>query len=179
MISPRMCARVGCGDTNTKPVKIAGLGGKAYVLNLCAKHREDLDICKPPNIPITEPHAILCKHGEVVADVYRCFGISLMKYVTIGDKPYDALTWRQFYRRNRRLKVKGEWFFDDWLVQRLKVAIHLFGHYYMDVTVLMPRKPMPLLVQIPVVFADEWEVPWCMMIAPIIPNPELYMHAHV
>lgn len=39
---PRMCAREGCGDTDTKPVMVAGFGGKAYVLDLCPTHEKDL-----------------------------------------------------------------------------------------------------------------------------------------
>jgi len=37
------CARLGCGDTDTKPTEIAGSGGAAYILYLCKKHREEIE----------------------------------------------------------------------------------------------------------------------------------------
>lgn len=107
--------------------------------------------------------------------VYHCFGLTFTKFLTIKDKPYERISWREFYYRNRRLKKKGEWFFDNWLIERAKACIHLFGYYCHEVVVLMPKKPLPLIVKIKP--AHQTDKEFAIMVAPRIPNDEKYHEA--
>lgn len=170
----RKCARVGCGDTNTKPTKVAGRGGKAYTLWLCLTHRGDLDLSVVPPIPKEgeSPHALLVI-SEVMLGVYRCFGLTFSNQLNLKNKPYDEpISWSTFYHRNRRLRQKGEWFYDTWLTEKAKDCVHIFGYRLKDVSVLIPKKPMPLIIKVTPENPSAKE--FTILLAPRIPHDELY-----
>jgi len=102
---------------------------------------------------------------KIMIGQYRCFGLCFCD--TIKDhnkKDYHKLTWKSFLQRNKRRKNRGEWFFDEWLLNKVRLCVRLFGYRLTyDVDVLMPNKMLPLLIQI--VQTEECS-PFYMMISP-------------
>lgn len=123
------------------------------------------------------PHNILSVR-QCMMDIYHCFGLSFARHLTIEDKPYEKVSWHVFRMRNYRLKKKGKWFFDDWLIDKLKQGAYLFGYYLNELEVMMPKIPLPLILLVPTQYGDkpyDFIESYCLMIAPRVPDTDLYL----
>lgn len=86
------------------------------------------------------------KLEDVVLDWTGCFGIGVLKENTIDLKKFEKTTWRNFRSWNKRKKNRGEWFYDDWLIEKVRDFIHLLGYRLKDLRVYKPKKRFPLII---------------------------------
>ena len=103
--------------------------------------------------------------NQIMIGQYHCFGLCFWDTIREhNEDKYHKLTWKSFLQRNIRQKNRGTWFFDEWLLNKVRLCVRLFGYRLnYDIEVLMPNEKMPLLVRI---IQTEECPPFYIMIAP-------------
>lgn len=82
----------------------------------------------------------------MLIDATGCFGVGISKPNSIDLEKFDKMTWRKFLSINKQKKLKGEWFYDGWLIEKIRSFLDLFEYHLSEVRVYMPKNEFPLYI---------------------------------
>jgi len=95
----------------------------------------------------------IAKRESLMMGVYHCFALAFEDDLNLDSYHHIKMKWKSFQRKNREKKKqyldhgKG-WFYDHWLLKRIKYSVYSFGYLLEDVEILMPTRMHLLIIKI-------------------------------
>ncbi len=110
------------------------------------------------------------KTDKVIMDVYHCFGLTFNENLDIKEEEFVKLKWKSFLKRNKRQKLGGSWYLDEWLLKKARQCMKTLGYTFRDDVdeVLMSKKEtFPLIIRVNPIRQPR---KFSMLIAPLDPQ---------